>query len=48
MTNFLLESEVTSEQGENLEIVKVSAESLLYIVNDLLDLGKLQKNVFKL
>ncbi len=49
MTNLLLETTLTSAQREYLEMVKVSADSLLGIVNDILDfskaeLGKIELN----
>jgi signal transduction histidine kinase/ligand-binding sensor domain-containing protein/CheY-like chemotaxis protein len=42
MTQLVLDSELTSEQREHLEIVDRSADSLLVIVNDILDLSKVQ------
>lgn len=42
MTEITLTTELTDEQREYLEIVKVSADSLLGIVNDILDFSKIE------
>jgi signal transduction histidine kinase/ligand-binding sensor domain-containing protein/ActR/RegA family two-component response regulator len=42
MTDLILETSVTSEQRESLEIVKRSADSLLHVLNDILDLSKME------
>ncbi len=42
MTELALDSELTSEQRENLEMVKLSADSLLSLLNDILDLSKIE------
>jgi PAS domain S-box-containing protein len=42
MVSLLLESDLSDEQRENAEIVKSSADALLTILNDLLDLSKVE------
>src|SRR6266404_2789573 len=42
MTELLLDSEMTSEQREQLGLVRLSAESLLSIINDILDFSKIE------
>src|SRR5271154_3666259 len=42
MTELMLETELTSEQKENMDTVKNSAESLLLIINDILDFSKIE------
>jgi two-component system sensor histidine kinase/response regulator len=42
MTELVLDSELTSEQRENLGLVRLSAESLLSIINDILDFSKIE------
>jgi signal transduction histidine kinase/CheY-like chemotaxis protein len=42
MTELVLDSELRSEQREFLQIVKNSADSLLYIINNILDFSKLE------
>ncbi|RMG44214.1 MAG: response regulator [Acidobacteria bacterium] len=42
MTSLLLESRLTREQRECLEVIATSAETLLTIINDLLDFSKLE------
>jgi len=41
MTDLVLDSELTAEQRSSLHLVKSSAESLLRIINDILDLSKI-------
>lgn len=55
MTEIALESEMSIDQRENIEIVKQSAESLLDLLNSILDLSKIEagklelvENVFNL
>jgi signal transduction histidine kinase/ligand-binding sensor domain-containing protein/CheY-like chemotaxis protein len=48
MTQLVLDSELNSEQREYLEIVDRSADSLLGIVNDILDLSKVQAGKLEL
>src|SRR4030095_7143507 len=40
--NFTLETDLTREQRENLTMVQTSAESLMQIINDILDLSKIE------
>ena len=42
MTELALDTELTTEQREYLDLVKVSAHSLLNIVNDILDFSKIE------
>jgi len=42
MTELVLDSQLTSEQRENLGLVKLSAESLLGVINDILDFSKIE------
>jgi signal transduction histidine kinase len=42
MTELALETDLTSEQREYIENVKLSAESLLVVINDLLDFSKIE------
>jgi PAS domain S-box-containing protein len=42
MTELVLETDLTPEQRENLNMVKISAESLLGVINDILDFSKIE------
>ena len=42
MTELLLETDLSGEQGEYLEMVRSSAESLLAVINDVLDFSKIE------
>jgi two-component system sensor histidine kinase/response regulator len=42
MTELVLDTELSREQRENLDVVRVSAESLLSILNDILDFSKVE------
>ena len=42
MTELVLETELTVEQRDSLDLVKVSAEALVTVVNDILDFSKIE------
>ncbi len=42
MTDLLLDSQLSQEQREDLNMVKASAESLLSVINDVLDFAKIE------
>jgi len=42
MTELVLDTQLTKEQRSNLELVKLSGESLLLIINDILDFSKIE------
>jgi hypothetical protein len=48
MTDLVLDSELTSEQRENLVIVKSSAEALLTVINDILDFSRIEAGKLEL
>ncbi|KAI8938867.1 hypothetical protein NX059_004726 [Plenodomus lindquistii] len=48
MVNFLLDSVLNSEQLEHVNIIKASTDSLLNLINDILDLSKVEAGMIKL
>ena len=42
MTDFLLDTPLNEEQVEYVNMIKTSAESLLFLINDILDLSKIE------
>lgn len=48
MTSLMLESEATPEQRENLKMVKAAGESLMALLNDMLDLSRIEAGRFPL
>jgi len=48
MVNFLLDSVLNPEQLEHVNIIKASTDSLLNLINDILDLSKVEAGMIKL
>lgn len=48
MVNFLLDSTLNAEQLEHVNIIKASTDSLLNLINDILDLSKVEAGMIKL
>ncbi|KAJ4375024.1 hypothetical protein N0V83_002103 [Neocucurbitaria cava] len=48
MVNFLLDSTLNAEQLEHVNIIKSSTDSLLNLINDILDLSKVEAGMIKL
>ncbi|KAF1973413.1 hypothetical protein BU23DRAFT_580439 [Bimuria novae-zelandiae CBS 107.79] len=48
MVNFLLDSPLNNEQLEHVNIIKSSTDSLLNLINDILDLSKVEAGMIKL
>jgi signal transduction histidine kinase/DNA-binding response OmpR family regulator len=48
MTDLVLDTDLTSEQRENLRIVQSSASALLAVINDILDFSRMEAGKFEL
>jgi len=48
MTELVLDSQLTPEQRENLNAVKLSADALLVVINDILDFSKIEAGKMEL
>jgi PAS domain S-box-containing protein len=48
LTDLLLESTLQEEQAEHLRMLEFSSDTLLAIINDILDLSKIESNKFEL
>src|SRR5205823_11033725 len=48
MTNLLLDTGLTQKQRDYLEAIETSADNLLVVINDILDLSKLQAGKMEL
>ena len=48
MVNFLMDSDLTSEQMEHVNIIRASAEGLRDLINDILDLSKVEAGMVTL